>query len=98
MSKKAPSSCPRQDIGGQAVLEGVMMRSGNAAAVTVRRPDGTMVTKRTPFIPAKEKHPWMGLPFIRGMVNMVTMLIYGMTTLEDSTKMLGMLDEEPTRF
>ncbi len=98
MSKKAPSSCPRQDIGGQAVLEGVMMRSGNAAAVTVRRPDGTMVTKRTPFIPAKEKHPWMGLPFIRGMVNMVTMLIYGMTTLEDSTKMLGMLDEEPSKF
>ena len=86
------------DVGGQAVMEGVMMRSPNATAVTVRRPDGTMVTKLTPFVPLKEKHPWMGLPFIRGAINMGTMLYYGMNTLEDSTKMLGMLDEEPTRF
>ena len=86
------------DVGGQAVMEGVMMRSPNATAVTVRRPDGTMVTKLTPFVPVKEKHPWMGKPFIRGVVNMCTMLYYGMNTLSDSTKMLGILDEEPSRF
>ena len=86
------------DVGGQAVMEGVMMRSPNATAVTVRRPDGTMVTKLTPFVPLKEKHPWMGKPFIRGIINMGTMLYYGMNTLEDSTKMLGVLDEEPTKF
>ena len=86
------------DVGGQAVMEGVMMRSPTATAVTVRRPDGTMVTKLTPFVPLKEKHPWMGKPFIRGIINMGTMLYYGMNTLEDSTKMLGMLDEEPTKF
>ena len=86
------------DVGGQAVMEGVMMRSPNATAVTVRRPDGTMVTKLTPFTPLKEKHPWMGKPFIRGISNMGTMLYYGMNTLQDSTKMLGILDEEPTKF
>ena len=86
------------DVGGQAVMEGVMMRSPNATAVTVRRPDGSMVTKLTPFIPLKEKHPWMGKPFIRGVVNMCTMLYYGMNTLSDSTKMLGILDDEPSRF
>ena len=86
------------DVGGQAVMEGVMMRSPNATAVTVRRPDGSMVTKLTPFTPLKEKHPWMGKPFIRGIINMATMLYYGMNTLEDSTKMLGILDEEPTKF
>ena len=86
------------DVGGQAVMEGVMMRSPRATAVTVRRPDGSMVTKLTPFVPLKEKHPWMGKPFIRGVINMGTMLYYGMNTLEDSTKMLGILDEEPTRF
>lgn len=86
------------DVGGQAVMEGVMMRSPTATAVTVRRPDGTMVTKLTPFVPLKEKHPWMGKPFIRGIINMATMLYYGMNTLEDSTKMLGILDEEPTKF
>ena len=83
------------DVGGQAVMEGVMMRSPSATAVTVRRPDGTMVTKLTPFVPL---NPWMGKPFIRGIINMGTMLYYGMNTLEDSTKMLGMLDEEPTKF
>ena len=88
----------RFDVGGQAVMEGVMMRSPDATAVTVRRPDGTMVTKLTPFVPLKQKHPWMGKPFIRGIINMGTMLYYGMNTLEDSTKMLGMLDEEPTKF
>ena len=86
------------DVGGQAVMEGVMMRSPNATAVTVRRHDATMVTKLTSFVTHKKKHPWMGKPFIRGIINMGTMLYYGMNTLEDSTKMLGMLDEEPTKF
>lgn len=86
------------DVGGQAVMEGVMMRSPTATAVTVRRPDGTMVTKLTPFVPLKQKHPWMGKPFIRGIINMGTMLYYGMNTLETSTQMLGIMDEEPTRF
>ncbi|MCR5297067.1 MAG: DUF1385 domain-containing protein [Clostridiales bacterium] len=97
MSQKNQVSKPF-DVGGQAVMEGVMMRSPSATAVTVRRPDGTMVTKLTPFTPLKEKHPWMGYPFIRGVINMGTMLYYGMNTLQDSTTMLGILDEEPTRF
>ena len=98
MNKHKEQAEEKIQIGGQAVMEGVMMRSPTATAVTVRRPDGSMVTKLTPFVPLKEKHPWMGKPFIRGMVNMATMLYYGMNTLEDSTKMLGILDEEPTKF
>ena len=94
---KGPA-CAVKDMGGQAVMEGVMMRSGNATAVTVRRPDGTLVTKRTPFVAPKDKHPWMGKPFIRGIINMGTMLYFGMNTLEASTQMLGILDEEPSKF
>ena len=86
MQKNTASSPKKFDVGGQAVMEGVMMRSPNATAVTVRRPDGSMVTKLTPFTPLKEKHPWMGIPFIRGVVNMCTMMYYGMNTLSDSTK------------
>lgn len=101
MSKKnSGTSCPVVDIGGQAVMEGVMMRGPESTAITVRRKDGTMVTKFSAFEPLSKKHPWMGKPFIRGAVNMATMLYYGMNTLEDSTKMLGVLDteEEPTKF
>lgn len=97
MAKKQ-NSCPRVDIGGQAVLEGVMMRSPDAVAITVRRPDGTMVVQHKSYTPLSKKHPWMGWPFLRGIVNMATMLTTGMKTLEDSTKMLGEMEEEPSKF
>ena len=97
MRKKEAASCP-VDIGGQAVMEGVMMRAPNRVAIAVRRPDHSIVVKADPYVPLSEKHPWMGKPFLRGMVNMATMLVFGMRTLEDSTAMLGILDEEPTRF
>ena len=92
-------SCPRVDIGGQAVLEGVMMKAPDAIAITVRRPDGTMVVQRKEYTPSAKKHKWMGWPIIRGVVNMGSMLSMGMSTLEDSMKMLGdEYEEEPTKF
>ena len=74
MSKEKNPSCPRVDIGGQAVMEGVMMKAPRAIAVSVRRPDKTIVTKLTPYTPITEKHKWMGWPIIRGVVNFVHML------------------------
>ena len=92
-------SCPRVDIGGQAVLEGVMMKAPDAIAITVRRPDHTMVTQYKPYTPAAKKHKWLGWPIIRGVVNMGSMLGMGMSTLEDSMKMLGEeYEEEPSKF
>lgn len=88
----------KPDIGGQAVMEGVMMKSPDAIAIAVRRPDGEIVLKYDPYVSPAKKHKWMGWPIIRGMVNMVTMLVMGMNTLEASTKMLGVYEEEPTRF
>ena len=96
--KKNNQSCPRVEIGGQAVMEGVMMRSPDRTAIAVRRPDHSIVVKCTPYVPYSKKHPWAGLPFIRGAVNMVSMLVMGMNTLQDSTAMLGVLDEEPSKF
>ena len=57
------------DIGGQAVLEGVMMKGPDAIAITVRRPDKTMVVDYKNSEPLSKKHKWMGLPIIRGAVN-----------------------------
>ncbi len=92
-------SCPRVDIGGQAVMEGVMMKAPDAIAITVRRPDGTMVVQRKEYTPAAKKHKWLGWPIIRGVVNMGSMLSMGMSTLEESMKMLGEdFEEEPTKF
>ena len=88
----------RVDIGGQAVLEGVMMRSPEYIALAVRRPDGSVVCKRDPYVSPAKKHKWMGWPFVRGAVSMVTMLGTGMKTLEESSKMGGVEDEQPTKF
>lgn len=102
MSKKSDNgaACPRADIGGQAVLDGVMMKSPDAIAVAVRRPNGDIVVKREKYEALSKKHPWMGKPFIRGAVNMVQMLGLGMRVLEDSMKMSGNEDaqEEPSKF
>ena len=92
------TACKRVDIGGQAVMEGVMMKAPDAIAISVRRPNGTIVTKRTTYVPASKKHKWMGWPIVRGVVNFVSMLSMGLNVLQESTDMLGMLDEEPTKF
>ena len=101
MANKTPngtSAEKRVDIGGQAVMEGVMMKAPRAIAIAVRRPDNEIVVDVEPYQPITEKHKWMGLPIIRGMVNMVVMLKMGMETLNRSTQMLGVLDEEPSKF
>ena len=96
--KKDKGCCKRVDIGGQAVMEGVMMKSPDAIAIAVRRPNKTIVVRHNPYVSLSAKHKWMGWPFVRGAVNMITMLSMGMTTLQQSTDMLGILDEEPTKF
>ena len=96
--KKNASACPRVDIGGQAVMEGVMMKAPDAIAIAVRRPDDSIVVVREEYVPLSKKHKWMGLPFIRGIINFGTMLSSGMNTLQKSTEMLGVMDEEPTKF
>ena len=101
MAKKNENgaACPRVDIGGQAVLDGVMMKAPDAVAVAVRRPNGDIVVKREAYEAPSKKHPWMGLPFIRGSVNMVQMMALGMRVLEDSMKMSGNEEEEkPSKF
>ena len=98
MIKGKESSSKRIDIGGQAVMEGVMMKAPDAIAVAVRKPDQTIVVKHSPYHSPAKKRPWMGWPFVRGVVNMVSMLALGFRTLQQSTEMLGILDEEPSKF
>lgn len=98
MSQKNESKY--KDIGGQAVMEGVMMQSpaNESMAIAVRKPNGRIVVTCEHKEPLSKKHKWMGLPIIRGCVNMVVMLKMGMQTLDKSTQMLGLLEEEPTKF
>ena len=57
-------------VGGQAVLEGVMMRSPHAWAIACRKPSGAVVTMREPLERPSEKHTWMAWPIVRGVVTL----------------------------
>ncbi len=83
----------RGKVGGQAVLEGVMMKSGDNVALTVRKEDGTTETKLSAFVSAKAKYKICRFPIIRGVVSFVESLVLSMSTLNDSAEMLG-IDEE----
>src|SRR5436853_308293 len=58
-------------VGGQAVLEGVMMRSPHAWAIAVRKPSGEVATHSEPLERPSEKHKWMGWPVVRGVMTLV---------------------------
>jgi uncharacterized protein YqhQ len=57
-------------VGGQAVLEGVMMRSPHAWAIACRKPSGEVVTLSQPLDRPSEKHKWMGWPVVRGVMTL----------------------------
>lgn len=72
---------PRPYIGGQAVIEGVMMRAPRAVAVAVRRPDGVIAIERWPYRPITDRFPFLRLPVLRGGVILVESLFVGMRAL-----------------
>ena len=88
-------------VGGQAVMEGVMMKSDKGIAMAVRRADGKIVASYKNQVSKAQKGTFWGLPVIRGVVALVESLTTGMSTTMDSAKMYGedaFADEEPTKF
>jgi uncharacterized protein YqhQ len=71
-------------VGGQAVLEGVMMRSPHAWAISVRKPDGDITTYREPLEKISEKHKWLGWPVIRGVATLGQAMSLGVRALKFS--------------
>lgn len=80
------------NIGGQAVLEGVMMKFRDEYAVAVRVPDGSVVVKKDTYKSIVKKHTGLlKVPFIRGVFNFLDSMIIGMKTLNYSA---GFFEEE----
>jgi uncharacterized protein YqhQ len=74
----------RLRVGGQAVIEGVMMRSPNSMAIAVRRPSGEIVVKRERLDFFSEKKFFSKLPLIRGVMTLLSALVLGMKALNFS--------------
>lgn len=101
MSKKDkntdPLLCRRNKVGGQAVLEGVMMKSGERVCLAVRKPDGQIQTEDSTFVSVRKKSKFLALPIIRGAVNFVESMIMSFKILSRSAEMLG-VEEQESKF
>jgi uncharacterized protein YqhQ len=73
-------------VGGQAVLEGVMMRSPHALAVAVRRPDGSVVLKDEAYVSLAERLPLLKRPFLRGPLILIEAMVTGVKALTFSAQ------------
>ena len=80
-------------VGGQAVLEGVMMRSPHAWAITCRKADGQVESHSEPLERLSEKHEWMGWPLVRGVMTLGHAMVLGYRALKFSANVA--LDEIP---
>ena len=81
------------NMGGQALIEGVLMRSPHFVGAAVRRADGSIETRVQRFDSILLRHKWLRLPFLRGSVALVEMMILGMRYLNWSAQ-LAMMDSE----
>ena len=92
--KEKDASCRLGRVGGQAVLEGVMMKAGSRTVTTCRKDDGTLVVNDDTFVSVRKKHKFLNIPILRGVVNFIEMMILSVKTLNASADALGIEDED----
>ena len=86
-------------VGGQAVMEGVMMKAPGGIAMAVRDAKGRIILDYKEYQTRAQKGTFLGLPIVRGVVAFVESLTIGMNTLTRSAELIGdPIDEEPTKF
>ncbi len=83
-------------VGGQAVIEGVMMRSPHAVSVAVRKPDGGILVRSQPYVSWTARSKFWGLPIIRGGVVLIESLYWGIKTLTFSGD-VAMAEDDPQK-
>ena len=94
-----PSCGFRTSIGGQALMEGILMRGVDKQSIVIRSPEGELVTKVEPLHMLREKHPFCGWPLIRGIVNFVDSMAKGMKAITYSAQFLPEEEqEEPSKL
>lgn len=85
-------------VGGQAVMEGVMMNSEQGLAIAVRNMDGDIVVRQKKRTFLREKCKFFRVPVVRGIVNFIDTLMMSFSTLTESTEMLGIEVEPESKF
>ena len=85
-------------IGGQAVLNGIMMKNKNEYSIAVRTENKDIVVEKNKYTMLQEKYKFLALPFIRGIFSMIDSLVIGTKTLTRSAEMSGEVEYEQSKF
>ncbi|SHH38641.1 Uncharacterized conserved protein YqhQ [Caloranaerobacter azorensis DSM 13643] len=85
----------KTSIGGQALIEGVMMKGPKEIAIAVREPNGNIKLKKEPVNSVSSKYSFLKLPFIRGSVVLIEAMIVGVKSLMYSAEVYEVEEEEP---
>ena len=92
------AECFRTSIGGQALIEGILMRGPEKQAIVIRRPDGGLEIRTEELRLIKERYPILGLPLIRGCVTFLDSMVRGTKALMFSAEFYPEEEEEPSRL
>ena len=92
--KKKKTQTKYGSVGGQALMEGIMMNGPEGKAMALRLPDGSISVEKKTFTSIKDKNKFFGVPMVRGIVNFVEALIFGYKCLMESAEKTGMDVEE----
>ena len=99
MKKEKEKNCRLGTVGGQALIEGIMMKSKSRYTIASRLEDGSIKVTSGEAVSLRKKHKFFNIPIIRGIVNMVESFILGYKALSVSAENLGIDDTEPeTKF
>lgn len=94
MSENKNPSCHITSIGGQAVIEGVMMRGPKESAIAVRKPDGEIIVEKKPINSFVAKYKINKIPFVRGVFSFVESLVEGTKALMFSAEFFDIEDDD----
>ena len=92
--KKKKTQTKYGSVGGQALMEGIMMNGPEGKAMALRLPDGSISVEKKTFTSIEDKNKFFGIPMVRGIVNFVEALIFGYKCLMESAEKTGMDVEE----
>ena len=92
MSSK--KKCNYVAVGGQALMEGIMMRGPEGTAVSLRLPDGTIETQMKDFVSVRKKFKILNIPIIRGVVSFIESMIFGYKLIMESAEKTSLDMEE----
>lgn len=98
MNKNEKSLIHKTTIGGQAILEGIVMKGPEKSCTVVRKSNGELVIEEKQTVPASKKYPVLGLPVIRGVINFFTAMKEGIEAINFSAQFVDGGDEPLSPF